>query len=128
SGALALQAQATAAVEAPASPTPRPSPTADATPTTTTAVLDEGPAGDEEADEALRQLRALSSEEEWEAAIPAVLSFQRRYPSYQRRETDELLFEAYLRHGEALLYTQQVEQGLYYLEQAEKLGPLPIEV
>lgn len=129
SDALALQSQASEALAAPTVPTPRPSPTPNATSTTTAASLDEDAAGDEaEAEAELRRLRALISEEEWEEAIPAVLAFQRKYPSYQRRETDEMLFEVYVRHGEALLYTQKVEQGLYYLEQAEALGLLPVEV
>lgn len=76
----------------------------------------------------LGRLQELANEEVWSELIPALLAFQRTYPSFQRRQTDELLFTAYTTYGVDLLYTDNVELGLYYLRRAEQLGELPQEV
>jgi hypothetical protein len=83
---------------------------------------------DPEAASAFRQLERLVEDEAWADAITAVTAFQSEYPSFRRRETDELLFTAYVSQGVDLLYGEQVELGIYYLDQARKLGDLPQEV
>lgn len=76
----------------------------------------------------LYRLRQLVTDESWDEAVPALVSFQWQHPNYQRNETDQLLYEAYIALGLKLLEGDQVELGLSYLEQAEKLGDLPAEV
>lgn len=85
-------------------------------------------AGDEAAAAELQRLEALVEAESWEQAITALISFQYNYPDYERRMTDELLYESYIAQGVDLLYGDQVEVGLYYLEQAQRLGDLSQEV
>ncbi len=105
-----------------ATPTPFviPSPTADVTVTPVSAE-------DAEAAEALRQAEMLASAEDWAAAIPALIAFQQDFPEYERRRSDELLFNALVTHGTELLYTERAELGLSYLRQAATLGDLPQE-
>lgn len=78
--------------------------------------------------EALTEMNALAKDEEWEALITAVTGFQRQFPNYQRQETDTLLYNGYVNAGTALLGGEQVELGLFYLTQAEKLGSLSQDV
>lgn len=97
------------------SPTPAPSPTP-------TPIPIEDPTAE------LQRMRRLVLDENWEEAVPALVSFQWQFPSSQRQETDEMLFEAYIGLGLSLLDGEQVEHGLAYLDQAEKLGDLPESV
>jgi hypothetical protein len=76
----------------------------------------------------LRDIEDLLEDEAWEDAITALISFQHNNPEYERRHTDELLQEAYMAQGVELLYGDQIELGLYYLEQAQQLGDLPQDV
>lgn len=85
-------------------------------------------AGDAAAAAELQRLEALVEAEAWNEAITALVSFQYNYPDYERRRTDELLHESYMAQGVELLYGDQVELGLYYLEQAQRLGDLPQDV
>lgn len=128
-GAQALYDEAQAALEEDSSPvtgspeTPSPS----ATPTATRDA--ESQEGEDEAPaQALRRLGRLVEEEAWQEAVSAIVAFQNEYPEYERRETDALLFEAYVGRGVELLYTDRVELGLFYLSQAQELGDLPAEV
>lgn len=121
-GALALMedlATATRDAERPAED--------DATPTAAAA---ETAGGAEEGGLAaeLRRLERLVETEAWAEAITALISFQYNYPDHERRRTDELLHEAYMAQGVELLYGDQIELGLYYLERAGRLGDLPQEV
>ncbi len=75
--------------------------------------------------EAINRLNELVEEERWEEAIEGLVRFQSTNPNYHRQETNQLLFDAYVNYGVELLYGEQVEQGIFYLEQAEKLGTLP---
>ena len=120
--ALALQAQAQAALNpnAAATATPRPAPSA-TPPLSGTVTTDDLLA------QQLLQLRKLVNDEEWPSAIEEIARFQRAHPSYERLETDRLLFDAYVNYGLSLLPGEQVELGLFYLRQAEKLGDLPTE-
>ncbi|MEW5985666.1 MAG: hypothetical protein AB1791_03435, partial [Chloroflexota bacterium] len=76
----------------------------------------------------LELLYDLAEAEDWPAVVMAVKAFQFDYPNYKRRETDTLLYQAYVNLGLSLLPGPQVEQGLAYLAEAEKLGDLPQEV
>lgn len=73
---------------------------------------------------ALAAVRSLMQEEKWESAVGALLDFQGRFPNYQRRQTDQMLYDTYVNYGLQLLYSDQVELGLHYLERAERLGDL----
>lgn len=75
----------------------------------------------------LRRLRLLVARKQWEEALPAILAFQQQFPNDERRETDELLYKAYLNLGLAYVDSEKVELGLNYLAQAERLGNLPQE-
>lgn len=120
--ALTLQQQLHAGLEATRiRPTATPEPTA---------VADEQPEEAVSAAEAspeLQRLRDLAAEEQWEELLPELLSFQQRYPSYEREQTDQLLYDTYLNLGLAYVETEKVELGLNYLSQAESLGNLPQE-
>jgi hypothetical protein len=77
--------------------------------------------------EAFATLEQIMDREEWEQAITAITAFQTQYPDYQRQRTDSLLYDAYVNLGQLLVMGDQVELGLFYFDQAEKLGDLPIE-
>lgn len=118
-----LQTEATQALAAqnqaapPASPTP-PQPTVTPEPSPT-------PGQISSPEEELQRIRRLSVNKEWDEAATSLVTFQRQFPSYEREETDRLLFEAYLGYSQSLMEGNQPELGLYYLAQAEKLGNLP---
>lgn len=125
SEALSLQEQAQNALatintpqpttEAPATATPLPEPTA--TP---------GRISDPETE--LQRIRRLVDNRDWQAALPALIAFQRQFPEFERLESDQLLYDTYIESGLLLLEGEQVELGLYYLDQAAQLGDLPQEV
>lgn len=73
-------------------------------------------------------LQDLMESEKWQAAVTDIIAFQARFPNHQRQETDQMLYDAYINLGLDLLYGPQVELGLFYLEQAAKLGNLSQEV
>lgn len=112
--------------------TPSPTPTITPIPTATplpapTADLTEEQE-QEAAAEAFADLEDIMADYKWEEAITAVPAFQLRFPSYRRPDTDKMLYDAYLEHGQRLLPTDEIERGLFYLEQARRLGPIPEEV
>ncbi len=75
----------------------------------------------------LDRIRRLINNQAWEDAIGALISFRVQYPSFERPETDRLMYEAYLAQGLEMISGDQVELGVAYLEQAEALGDLPQE-
>ena len=104
--------------------TPTPEPVATATPTpgpeptgTLTSIDDP--------DRELQRIRRLADQERWEEVISALVTFQVHLPDHERQETDKLLYDAYINLGLELIDSPQVELGLYYLTQAERLGNLP---
>ena len=103
-------------------PTPTAIPVITSTPSSS-----ETPSAELEARDELATLQRLISSQEWKKAITEILAFQSKYPGYQRQQTDTLLYNAYLNLGQNLVMGDQVELGLFYFEQAEKLGDLPIE-
>ncbi len=122
--ALALRQQVAAvenAAQATAGPLPtaEPRPTAEATPAEVIT--------DDERLSELQAVRRLVAGEQWEEALPALVSFQQRFPDYERDETNQMLFDAYLALGLSYVNTEKVELGLNYFAQAERLGSLPQE-
>lgn len=75
----------------------------------------------------LQELRRQLAREAYEEALPAVVAFQQQFPSYERLETDQMLYDSYLALGLAAMQTDRIELGLNYLSQAESLGDLPQE-
>jgi hypothetical protein len=125
SEALALQEQAQNALAAINTPIPTTAATATATPLpepSATPGLISNP------DTELQRIQRLVSNSDWETALPALIAFQRQFPDFQRLDTDELLYNVYVKYGLSLLEGEQVELGLYYLDQAAKLGDLSQEV
>ena len=120
--ALALREQAAAADAAGRAPQPTkaPQPATEAAP--------EEPAAEPgETLAELQAIRRLVGGEQWEEALPLLVSFQQRFPDYRRQETDQLLYDTYVALGLAYVNTEKVELGLNYFAQAERLGDLPQE-
>lgn len=119
--ALRLQEAAQQALNQSAAPTPvqaAPAPTIPPEPTPTP-----GQITSPEAE--LQRIRRLSVNKAWQESVTAMVAFQQQFPSYEREETDRLLYDAYLGYSQELLVNEQAELGLFYLAQAEKLGDLP---
>lgn len=75
--------------------------------------------------EELLRIQRLVATKFWEEALPALLAFQQQFPSFEREETDQLLYDVYLNYGLDSIEGEQVEVGMYYLAQAQQLGDLP---
>jgi hypothetical protein len=75
--------------------------------------------------EELLRIQRLVATKFWEEALPALIAFQQQFPSFDRDETDQLLYDVYLNYGLDLISGEQVELGMYYLSQAQRLGDLP---
>jgi len=75
-------------------------------------------------DELLR-IQRLVATKYWEEALPALIAFQQQFPSFEREETDQLLYDVYMNYGLDLISGEKVELGMYYLAQAQRLGDLP---
>lgn len=73
----------------------------------------------------LQRIRSLVATKAWSEALSALHAFQLASPNYERPETDRLLYQIYSDYGLELMNNGQVELGLNYLTQAEKLGDLP---
>ncbi|MCP5095909.1 MAG: hypothetical protein GY943_10175 [Chloroflexi bacterium] len=85
----------------------------------------EAPADDEDPIEvALQQIRRLIATKEWETAVSAILDFQLAYPNFDRQETNQYLYDAYIELGLDLLEGENIELGLFYIAQAATLGDL----
>jgi tetratricopeptide (TPR) repeat protein len=109
-------------LEAEAQPTePPPTAAVEQTPNAT------GVADDSEAGTQLAAILRLVAAEDWEAALSQLLAFQHNFPDYERGETDQLLYDAYLNLGLSYINTEKIEIGLNYFAQAERLGNLPQE-
>lgn len=80
------------------------------------------------AEEQFEALELLMDGRDWPEAIVAIPEFQQDFPSYKRRETDTMLYTAYVAYGRSLLPGEQVALGVFYLEQARTLGDLTEEV
>lgn len=120
--AAALQAEIAATMTA-AAPTPTATAAATIEPTS---VAEEPPPAADVAPE-LQAIRRMVGDEAWAEALPVLLAFQQQNPDYERRETDELLYQTYLNLGLETIEGDATELGLNYLAQAERLGNLPQE-
>ncbi|MBE2223805.1 MAG: hypothetical protein IAF02_19855 [Anaerolineae bacterium] len=76
-------------------------------------------------EEELSHIQLVVNNKEWEEAIKALVAFQFQFPNYERETTDRLLYEAYIARGLEIVEGEQVELGLAYFAEAEKLGDLP---
>lgn len=123
--AQALQRQAEAALRTASTPEARATPTEVAEPTPVLAAEGDSITTADAAE--LERLQRLARQENWEEVIAGTLAFQRQRPAYERPETDRLLYTAYLNRGLELVRGEQVEAGIYYFSQAERLGDLPQE-
>ncbi len=94
---------------------------------TSTPAVEETPASASSPDEVFAALEQIIEQQEWEQAISAIIAFQSQYPEFQRQQTDSMLYTAYLNLGQIMVMGDQVELGLFYFDQAEKLGDLPTE-
>lgn len=112
-----LEAVTTSQPASAATATPTPEPLPSATP---------GLISDPQAE--LKRVRRLVDNHSWKEALSALIAFQRQFPSHERQETDKLLYDVYINQGLSLLEGEEVELGLFYLGQAEKLGDLSQEV
>ena len=119
-GAPALKRQAEAALKTALTPdaqfvtepTPEPSPT---------------PGEINDPDVEVQRLQSIDEQERWEDLLPGTLAFQRQYPDYERLQTDGFLYDSYLNLGLDYIRGNQIEMGINYFNQAEKLGDLPQE-
>lgn len=76
----------------------------------------------------LLRIQRLVATKYWEEAMPALVAFQQQFPSFEREQTDQLLYDAYLNYGLDLISGEKVELGMYYLTLAQQLGDLPQSV
>ena len=118
--ALALQSQAQAALRTALTPIAPPTATPEPEPTV---MLGE----ETDPDTELARLDRLYQREQYPELLAGVLAFQRQFPDFNRLETDRLRYEAYLNLGLQHIQGEQIELGINYLAQAEKLGDLPQE-
>lgn len=124
--ALSLHTEAQNGLNARLAPTANPSPTP--TPEAVETPVESSQPGEATTNEAFAELDSLMADGQWEKAIAAITTFQRNFPNERRQETDEMLYNAYINQGVKLISGTQIELGLFYLGQAERLGDLPVEV
>lgn len=99
--------------------TPTPEPTREPTPT---------PGAISSPEDELQRIRRLMALKDWETAVPALYTFQISFPSYERQQTDQFLYNAYVELARDNIDGQNIELGLYYLNQAAVLGDLSQEL
>ncbi len=90
-------------------------------------VGEQSPVVDDVLVETFSNMEQLIGEQDWQSAVSFITSFQSQNPDYRRRETDAMLYNAYLNLGQELVMGDQVELGIFYFSRAEKLGDLPAE-
>jgi len=73
------------------------------------------------------RLRRIAQQDRWEDLLRNTLAFQRLYPDFERLESDRFLYDSYLNLGLDYIQGNQIELGISYFAQAEKLGDLPQE-
>ncbi len=120
SDAQAVKRQAEAALKTALTP---------AVPPTTTALPEPSPTPGKIGEPAteFERLRRLAQQEQWAELLPGALAFQRVYPDYERLESDGFLYNSLLNLGLDYIQGDQIELGINYFAQAEKLGDLPQE-
>jgi hypothetical protein len=118
--AQAVRQQADAALKTALTPVAPPSPTPPPEPSPT-------PVDISRPETEFERLRRLAKQEKWENLFESTLVFQQQYPGYERLQTDTLLYDSSFNLGLSYIQGDQIEAGIYYLAQAEKLGDLPQE-
>ena len=71
------------------------------------------------------EIEQLIEDEAWQEVLPILTDFQRQFPDYERPATDQWLYDTYIQLGLSLIDGEQVERGMFYLSQAQRLGDLP---
>jgi tetratricopeptide (TPR) repeat protein len=61
---------------------------------------------------------------DWEDAIDALSQLRVFAPGYETEAVTDMLFESLYTHGLNLLADDQLEEGIFYLEQAQEIGSL----
>lgn len=100
-------------------PTGTPSPTATQVTLTPTATLSLS-----SLDGLLEAGRNAVSSEEWDAAIEAILALRSRDPDYRLEEANAVLFTALRNRGMQKIVRKDIEQGIYDLKLAQRVGTL----
>jgi tetratricopeptide (TPR) repeat protein len=118
--AQAVKRQAEAALKTALTPEAPPTATPELEPSPMPGVV-------EEPEVEFQRLVRLAEIERWDDLLDSALAFQRQYPNYERLETDRFLYDSYLNLGLELIQGDQIEMGINYFAQAEKLGDLPQE-
>lgn len=121
-----LHSQAQSGLNARLTPTPRPTPTS--TPEAVETPAEAVQPGSSFDQEAFANLESLMDEGRWAAAVSAIAAFQQDFPNERRQKTDEMLYNAYINLGVEMVSGSQIELGVFYLGQAERLGDLPPDV
>ncbi|MCS6964836.1 hypothetical protein [Thermoflexus sp.] len=80
-------------------------------------------------EEAFRAAREAYAREDLPRAVELLLQIRNRDPAFRAREVASMLRDAALRHGMRLLAGEEekLAEGIFYLDQAARLGPLPSE-
>lgn len=80
-------------------------------------------------EEAFRAAREAYAQSDFPRTVELLLQIQSRDPAFRTREVTSMLRDAALRHGMHLLEGEEehLAEGLFYLDQAARLGPLPPE-
>jgi len=95
--------------------TPTPSPTVTPTPTT-------------DPEDTFVEAQAAFEQGNWESTISKLRFLQVIDPDYNLEAVEQMLYTAYLSYGTELLESDRMEEGLFYLEGAEDLGPIPADI
>jgi tetratricopeptide (TPR) repeat protein len=112
----AIQATYQAAIVTP-SPTTTPTPTPTSTPSATPNPQD-----------AFGEAETAFEQGDWEVAIARLRHLQVVDPGYRADDVRQMLYTAYVSYGTELLDSGRLEEGIFYLDDAAALWPLPTEV
>lgn len=80
-------------------------------------------------EEAFQAAHQAYAEGDLPRAVELLLQIRNRDPAFRTQEVTAMLRDAALRHGMRLLAAEEdrLAEGLFYLDQAARLGPLPAE-
>ncbi len=98
-------------------------PTVTPTPTPTTT-----PTPPPDPQDVFAEAEAAYGQGDWELTLSRLRYLRVLDQNYRADEVAQMLYAAYLSLGVALLKTERLEESLYYLDEAEKLRPLPADV
>ncbi len=101
--------------------TPTPTTTQTPTPTAT-------PTPSPDPNSVFAEAQAAFEVGDWELTLAKLRYVRVLAQDYRSAEVAQMLYTAYLSRGVELLETDRLEEGLYYLNEAETLRPLPTDV